>query len=215
MNSLELYRLIGDIVIYALPVIAFVYFISFIRNNRAYKIFTIYLLLIAFIQLGSYYVGRGWLNRNNLYYSHYYFIIQFILLSFFYYELLKSFFIKLVLIMVLLFICFQFIDDPTIYFRYNQLGMSVTQTILVFYSIIYFYKSLNDKRDFIICNIGLLVYLLPSTLIFASGNLVLDLDFSIETKRILINVNRFLSLIFEILIFVEWWRNYRVKVSKN
>ncbi|GAB5400198.1 MAG: hypothetical protein Aureis2KO_17830 [Aureisphaera sp.] len=209
MSSLEFFRLIGDVIIYAAPIIALIYFISFIRNNRAYKIFTIYLFLIAMIQWGSYYVGRGGLNANNLYYSHYYFISQFILLSFFYFELLKSLLIKIVLVGVLLFVSYQFIDDPTIYLRYNPLGMAITHAILVVYAMIYLYKSLQGKKEFIIVNMGLLIYLISSTLIFASGNLVLDLDFSIETKRILINVNRFLALLFQILVLIEWFKNYR------
>ncbi len=215
MSSLEFFRLIGDIVIYTSPIIALIYFISFIRNNKAYKVFAVYLLLIALIQLGSYYVGRGYLHKNNLYYSHYYFISQFILLSFFYYELLRNNLIKLILAITLLFVSYQFISDVSIYTRYNPLGMSITHAILVVYAMIYLYKSLQGKKEFIIVNVGLLIYLISSTLIFASGNLVLDLDFSLETKRILINVNRFLSLIFQILVLVEWLRNYRPKFKTN
>ncbi len=207
----EFYRLIGDIVIYLAPIISILYFIGFIKFNRAYKVFTFYLFFISLVQIGAYYVGRGYWCEPNLYYSHYYFIAQFILLSVFYNELLELKWIKYVLGAGLIFIAYQFIDDPSIYYRYNSIGMFFTQMIIVIYSIIYFYKSLTVSRGFIIVNIGIFMYLLSSALIFVSGNIVLSLDFSLETKRILINVNRFLSITFQTLIFIEWWRNYRPK----
>ena len=110
----------------------------------------------------------------------------------------------------MVFISYQFINDGTIFYRYNPLGMTITQTLLVVYAILYLYKTLQGKFEFVIANVGLLVYLISSTLIFASGNLVLDLDIPEETRFKLVNLNRLLSLVFLFLLFVEWWRNYRI-----
>jgi len=205
----EFFKSIGHLTIYISVGIAILYYIGLIRNNKAYKIFTLYLVSIAVVQLGAYYVGFGGSGKNNLYFSHFYHISQFILLSLFYFELVKRKEIWVVMILVLLFLGYQFIDNSNIYFEYNPLGMSITQTILVIYSILYFYRCLKDKGDFLIVNIGIFFYLLSSTLIFASGNLVLNIDVSEEIRLVLVNVNRVLYLVFQILIIIEWYKIYR------
>jgi len=211
----EFTSFLGDLAIYISPIVAIIYLISFIRNDKIYKVFTIYLIAMALVQISSHYVGRGGLNKTNLYFSHIFYISQFIILSIFYLKLLSKKIIVYLLLIVLLLISIQFINDPSIFFRYNPIGMSFTQIILVVYSIIYLYKSLTNKGEFVIVNIGILIYLLSSTLIFASGNLVLDLNISKETRLVLVNVNRMLSIIFQILVFIEWYRNYRIRVSRN
>lgn len=211
----DFFKFLGDVTVYVSLALGLIYFIGFVRNNRAYKLFTVYLFLVSIIQLIALYIGRWGLGESNLYMAHFYYLSQFILLSFFYFELLKKPIIKVILFIVLLFIAYQFFQDPNIFFHYNPLAMTITQGSLVVYSILYLYKTLKGKSEFIIVNIGLLIYLLSSTLIFASGNLVLDLDIPEETKFTLINVNRILTIVFQILIFIEWWRNYRTKISKN
>lgn len=207
----EFFYILGIFAIFLTALSAILYFIGFTRNSKAYKIFTLYLLLISIIQITAYFIGKGWLGKPNLFLSHFYFVIQFVYLSFFYYELLRYRFIKYVIIPVLIFIACQFIIDPDIFFRYNPLGATVTQFVLVVYTILYFYKNLTEKGEFIIVNMGFFFYLISSTLIFASGNLVLDLNISEDTRFILLNVNRVLTLFIQILIFTEWYRNYRKK----
>jgi len=190
------------------------FFKSFARNNKAFKFFNIYLLLIAIVQILTIYIGQI-LHKPNLFLSHFYFIFQFIFLSLFYFELLQLKLVKTFLFAVMALLVFQYFEHPELFFKYNALGMSLTQMILVFYSILYFYKSLSGKGEFVIVNIGIFFYLLSSTLIFASGNLVLNLDISEATQFTLINVNRILILVFQILIFIEWYRNYRIKSIVN
>jgi hypothetical protein len=91
--------------------------------------------------------------------------------------------------------------------------MIITHAILVLYALLYFYKSLSGKGEFLIVNVGVFFYLLSSTLIFASGNLVFNLNVSKSVVDILIQVNVDLYLVFQILIFIEWYRNYRKKPS--
>ncbi len=189
---------------------ATLYLKSLIRDNRALRFFTLYLIIIGIIQLASIVIGKVF-HQPNLFLSHFYFISQFVLLTLFYNELLQFKRIKVVLWGVLLFIGYQFISDPEIFFRYNPLGMAITNAIIVVYAILYFYKSLTASRGFIIVNIGVFFYLLSSTLIFASGNLVLDLGLSEKMNFYLINVNRVLYLLLQILITLEWYRNYRRK----
>jgi len=187
-------------------VLGILYFIGFVKNSKAYKAFTLYLLCIGLIQVVSYFYGRGWLRESNLFLSSYYFISQFILLSLFYYYLLKKSSIKYILYSVLGLLCIQYFVQPNVFVEYNPIGITVTQIILVIYSVYYFYISLSGKRDFIISNIAIFFYLLSSTLIFASGNLVLDLEISKTTRFILINVNRVLIVLFQGMVLVDWFR---------
>lgn len=183
-------------------------------KSRAFRYFTLFLLFTVIILITTTLIGKVF-HQPNLFLSNIYLVVQILFLSLFYKELLTWKWIHIVLLIVLGFIAYQYIADPTLAIKYNPLGLSITHVILVGYSIMYFYKSLNTKSEFLIVNIGIFVYLLSSSLIFASGNLVLDLDISDDTRFMLINVNRFLFLTLQFLIFIEWYKNYRIKKSND
>ncbi len=190
------------------------YLKSFARKSKAFKIFTIYLVSMSIIQVSSTFLGKI-LHQENLFLSHYFFIAQFLFLSLFYKELLKSKYIIGVLIFGLIYIIYQYFDDPNLYFKYNAIGITITQSIIVIYTIIYFYKSLAINNKFIVINIGVFLYLTSSTLIFASGNLIFNLKISEAMNYLLININRILYFVFQILIFIEWRKNYYKKTLKS
>ena len=183
------------------------YLKSFAENSKAFKIFTIYLVVIAIIQATMKYINDV-LDQQNLFLFIYYFILQFVLLSLFYKELLNAKWIYLVTIVALVFFGVQYVMEPDMYYRYNPIGASVAQGIIVIYSIMYFYKCLSEQGEFLIVNVGIFMYLLSSTLIFSSGNLVFDLNFPKTTAKLLTNINLFLYLAFQLLIIVEYWKNY-------
>jgi len=185
------------------------YLKGFVSNGKAFKIFTIYLLVISVIQLFSKLVIKVWELDSNLFLSHYYFIFQFVLLSLFYVQLLRFKWIYYVLGLVMVFLAYQYINDPSLYFRYNAIGMFLTHVLIVAYALVYLYKSLDGKKEFTIVNIGIFIYLLSSSLIFASGNLVFNIDVPESFSDLLIYINKFLFFVFQILIFTEWYRNYR------
>ncbi len=190
------------------------YFKSFIKEDKAFKVFTIYLLLICLIQLTTMFIGKV-LHKPNLFLSHFYFIIQFVFLSLFYKELLKSKLVIYILLSILGTLTYQYIDDPEIFFRYNTIGISITQSILIVYAIVYLYRCLQGENLFLIVNVGLFLYLVSSTLIFASGNLIFNLNISDSMNFLLINTNRILYFLFQILIFIEWRKNYYKKIPKS
>lgn len=181
-------------------------------QNMAFRYFTINILLVSLIQVSALILGKI-LHEPNLFLSHAYMAVQFGFLSLFYASLLKANWIKYVCGVVFLILIAQYFVDPSLFLKYNPIGMSITHAVLVSYAVLYFYRSLNKTKEFIIVNVAIFIYLLSSTLIFASGNLVLGLNISKETKFLLINVNRVLTLVFQILVFVEWYRNYRTKKS--
>ena len=117
-----------------------------------------------------------------------------------------------VLLIILIFLGYQFYSDPALYDQYNAVGIAITQFILIVYSIVYFYRSLSKAlNELIIVNIGVFVYLICSTLIFASGNFF-DFKFIPESGyTFLWQLNGIFYIVFQILIFIEWYRNYRAK----
>ncbi len=182
--------------------------------NKVFKIFTTYLVVMCLIQLITLFVGKI-MHKPNLFLSHFYFITQFILLSFFYAELLRNKLLLYFCLPVLGFLTYQYIEDPSLFYRYNAIGISITQGVLIIYSIIYLYRCLLGQNLFLIINVGLFLYLISSTLIFASGNLIFNLDISESMNYLLINTNRILYFLFQILIFIEWRKNYYKKIPKS
>lgn len=210
----EFWKILADFTIYFSLVYPLLYLKAFAKNNRAYKIFTIYLIVVGLIALLMYLVIKLFEYQSNLFLSHWYFILQFVLLSLFYRELLKFKWIYYILALSLFFLGYQYVSDPGLYNRYNALGMVSTQIVIVFYALLYMYRSLSAKKEFTIVNIGIFVYLMASSLIFASGNLVFNIEVPVEFSDLLANINTVLYLAFQILIFVEWWKNYSVQRTK-
>lgn len=200
---------LSNVIFILLSFVSILYFIGFAKQSKAYKIFAIYLFAMFIIEwLLRVIVLFDW-NDSTLFLFVYYFVFQFIILSLFYQTLLNFRWIFYVLVAGLLFFVFQYINDPEMYFRYNPIGVVVGQGVIVIYSLLYFYKLLSEKGEFVIVNSGIFFYLLTSMLIFASGNLVFNIKISTETILFLGKIIRVLYFIFLILIMIEWYRNYR------
>ena len=205
-------RAIVDITVMLSIVLSVIYLIGFARNSKAYKCLTAYLALICVIQVLSFYLVRI-KSENNLFLSHYYYVSQFLTLTFFYYYLLKQKWILWLLGTVLIFLGYQYFKDPELYVKYNAVGIALTQTVLVMFALLYLYRSLSVKNEFVLVNVGMFIYLLTSVIIFASGNLIFDIEVPRDVSRFLNNLNAVFYLILQGLFFVEWFRNYR-PVSK-
>lgn len=203
-----LYQIFTNLLVLISLILPVLYLRGYRKLGNAYKLITWYLILVAVIQIFlTLYAYNKW---NNLFMSHFYFIGQFTLLSMFYNTLLKKKWIFWVLVFVLLGLVVQYILDPSIFFVFNSYGMSVTQTILVLYAFLYFQKSLTIKGGFLYINTGVLFYLITSVLYFASYNLFLELEVKNKPLKYIYWLHQLLYFVFEILIFVEWYKNYRV-----
>ncbi|WP_299015611.1 hypothetical protein [uncultured Polaribacter sp.] len=155
------------------------------------------------------------LGENNLYLSHYYFIGQFILLSIFFSKILNGkklvAAIKKILIAIIILLIGYYSFYPKDYFRWNVFEIAITSIPLLIYSFIFFTQKIDFKANnlFIYFNSGFFVYLLSSTLLFTLGNIGLE---NIEIKPIKIivwKINSFLYLSYQILVFAEWYKNFR------
>jgi|TARA_R110002020_G_scaffold199778_2_gene401472 hypothetical protein len=209
MTDISLY--IADALTIVSIILAVLYVIGFTKNGKAYRYFTCYLILVAVIQIIMYvYAGK---KMNNIFLFHYYFIGQFIFLSLFYKELIQKKWVLYILVLVLIGLGTNYAIHPEIFNEYHTIGVSITQSIIVVYALIYYYQSLTGRNLFLLVNTGILLYFMTSILFFASGNLIIDLNLPKETQRYIGIVNQFLYFIFLVLIFIEWYRSHRVKLA--
>ncbi len=212
MSILEILSYIGTFI---LLINTIIYSISFSFKKEAYSFFCVYLLIMLIITLLTTYYNSQ--KVNNLFLSHYYFLSQFILLSLFYKYVFENkknkLLINTTLILIIYFLVLQYAMDTTLFQIFNLTEVVVTSLPLIIYSIIFFYQNLNAKVKFIYINIGVFMYLLCSMLLFASGNLMIELDPLIN--KIVWIVNASLYIVFQILIFIEWRKNYYRKIPKS
>jgi hypothetical protein len=181
------------------------------KKSVSLNIFTLYLCVTLVIQLSFNYLFFQ--KTNNLYLSHYYSIFQFILLSLFYRKIFKTAQLKriveIIFATVIIILTTQYINKPQIYFEFNLLEIVLTSLSIVTFSVIYFYQSLTEKMEFMYLNYGVFIYLLSSTLIFCSGNFVSSIEVLIG--RILWFIESVLFIVYQILIFIQWYETLRSK----
>jgi hypothetical protein len=181
------------------------------KKSVSLNIFTLYLCVTLVIQLSFNYLFFQ--KTNNLYLSHYYSIFQFILLSLFYRKIFKTAQLKriveIIFATVIIILTTQYINKPQIYFEFNLLEIVLTSLSIVTFSVIYFYQSLTEKMEFMYLNYGVFIYLLSSTLIFCSGNFVSSIEVLIG--RILWFIKSVLFIVYQILIFIQWYETLRSK----
>lgn len=207
---MSLLSLIIDLNVLLILINATLYLQRYRTFKTSLKVFTIYLLLIGIIQLITRILSV--LVIDNLFLSHYYFVIQFIFLSMMYRKIIDKQILKniigIIFIVVLVFLASEYILNPSKYFKFNLNEILVTTVPLIFYSFIFFIQSLNsNNKSLIYINSGIFVYLLCSTLIFSSGNLMPDLDPKIN--KIIWSANALLYMIYQSLVFIDWYKNFR------
>ncbi|MFC4749225.1 hypothetical protein [Flavobacterium branchiicola] len=147
-----------------------------------------------------------YLREDNLYFVNSFFIGQMILLGLFYNSLLtnkkQKIFVKSTLISALLIFAVQFSIDPNQFFKYNLFGITLTSLLIVVFALLHFYNMLTESKKYYYTSIGVIFYLLASTVLYVVGNL--SLEFSTDLKYIIWLVNAFLLLIYYLFILYDW-----------
>ena len=183
---------------------------SFVYNKgKAFKYISYYIFSISLIQILSIVIVK--IYDSNLFLSHFYFLIQFVFISLFYKEILKeklaSKMIKVSFIVIPAIILSQYLIDVKLFNSFNLLEVLLTSVPILILSLLYYFKSLTEKIIFPYVNTGVFIYLLGSTLIFASASVTTGL--SRDLNKYLWRINSILYLIFQFLIFYEWYKNIR------
>lgn len=192
------------------------YFTGFAGNSKAYKIFSVYLLSIFIIQALMEILARC--NYSNLFLSGYYLFAQFIFLScFFYYLFLpvnnkKSGFVKYFSAPLVIILLAQYFFDKGLYYTFNPPGFLVTSLVLVTYAVMYLAEMLTQKPFFNYATTGIFIYLISSSLIFASSTSIITLNNNMFA--ILWQINAVLFIIYQLLILWEWKQHFFRKTTK-
>lgn len=188
-----------------------VFAMCFSNQGKAFRIFTVYIAVIGVIQIASRVLSS--LGMGNLFLSHFYFIAQFIILSFFYLELLKEKYqrkiIKLTLILVLSFLGIQYAINPKLFFEFNLFEIFITSFSIIIFSAFHFYNMLNEKKEFYYINMGILLYLFGSTILFLVGNLTVTL--SRELTKIPWILNALFYVFYQLFVLYEWKKSFSKK----
>lgn len=184
---------------------------GFSRNGKAFKIFTVYTAVIFMIQFISAILFEY--KMNNLYLSHAYFILQFVLLSFFYLEILKEK-IQRKIVLYALYICplilaLQYYNDPELFFKFNLFEIFITSFLLIVYATFYLYNLLTEKKLFYYINLGLLLYMFGSTVLFLVGNLVVSFGPKFDEISWILNAG--LYIIYQLFILYD----YKIMLKKS
>lgn len=186
-----------------------------VSKDLAYKYFAIYLLCTAINQLTGTILFE--LEIPNLYLANTYLIMQFLMLSLFYYEIFKEQkkrkYILVMMFILLTVLGVQYAWTPDLFFQYNTVGVIVTSTVLIFYSITYFFNYISDKElKLYLVNSGILIYLLGTILLFSIANIGLKLEQ--ETEIALWILNAFIFLVFQVIILVQWYIDRKKKKNR-
>ncbi|RXM41772.1 hypothetical protein BOW57_19500 [Flavobacterium sp. YO64] len=189
------------------------YSYSFFRKEKANVFFVSYLAFSFLLQI--YMEIIYFLRGNNLLAINIFFVGQMILLGLFYNSLMhiknQKLFVKTSLIIALMVLGMQFIMDPNQFFKFNLFEITLTSLLIVVFALIHFYNMLTENKEYYYISIGIVFYLLTSTVLFLVGNLSPEL--SADLKYITWMLNAFLIVVYQLFILYDWIKSNPKKGS--
>jgi len=208
-----------DLVIYSAYFVLLInlvlYTYSFFRLEKANGFFVFYLAFVFIMQFSLELMYR--FAMNNLFAINIFFIGQIILLGLFYRSILKyrqqKTFVTWSLVVTLLILGIQFCIDFTQFLKFNLFAISITSLLIVVYALLHFYNMLTSNKEYYYFTIGVVFYLLTSTILFLVGNLTIGL--SNEFKLMSWTLNAFLLLAYYLFILFQWKVSFSSKNKIN
>jgi hypothetical protein len=138
-----------------------------------------------------------------------------ILLGLFYNSLFQlkaqKIFVKATLIIALLILGIQFIMDSNQFLKFNLFEITLTSLLIVVFALLHFYNMLTENKRYYYVSIGIVFYLLASTVLFLIGNLSTGL--SADLKYLSWQLNAFLLIVYYLFILYEWKVSFFKKES--
>lgn len=208
-----------DLVIYSayfvLLINVVLYMYSFFRLEKANVFLVLYLAFVFVMQFALEVMYH--LAMNNLFAINIFFIGQMILLGLFYRSILKNKeqknFVSWSLVSALLVLGIQLCIDLTQFLKFNLFAITITSLLIVVYALLHFYNMLTGNKEYYYLTIGVIFYLLTSTILFLVGNLTIGL--SNEFKLMSWTLNAFLILVYYLFILFEWKVTFSLKKKIN
>ncbi|MET3027519.1 hypothetical protein ABXT06_12620 [Flavobacterium sp. UW10123] len=187
------------------------YTFSFFQEEKANVFFVSYLAFSTVLQFSMELVYH--LGMNNLFLVNIFFIGQMIILGLFYNSLFcnkaQKIFVKTSLLIALLILFVQFVMDSSQFLKFNLFEITLTSLLIVVFALLHFYNMLTENKKYYYISMGIVFYLLASTVLFLIGNLSTGL--SADLKYLSWQLNAFLLIVYYLIILFEW----KVSFSKN
>lgn len=207
----------NDVLIYStyfvLLINLIVYSYSFFRKEKANVFFVAYLAFCFAMQFTMELLYH--LSMTNLIVLNTFFIGQMVLLGIFYNSLttirIQKIFIKISLIIALLVLVIQFSMDSSEFLKFNLFEITLTNLLTVIFALFHLYNMLTESKIYYYTTVGLVFYLLASTVLYLIGNFSLGL--SKDLKYLTWILNAFLILIYQFLILYDWIKNFYKKAT--
>lgn len=190
--------------------------ISFFKKEKVNGFFLSYLLFATIMQLSM--EAMYHLHKDNLFLMNLFFIGQMFLMGLFYGSLSvlkkQKRIIYSTIALALSVIAVHCWLDYEQFFKYNLLVIVITNLSVIVFAVFHLYNMLSAEKKYYYVTIGLIQYLLASTMIFLVGNI--NAKLSNEFKFLLWTFNSGLIVIFYLFILYEWKVNYfRKKETKK
>ena len=182
------------------------------EKSNAYKFISLYLIFSFIIQIISSYLAS--IKANNLFYFHIFNIGQFILMCLFFKTILKNKIFKIILKYIIFIVPISlvvfYIFNQKLLLSFNIVEIFICSIPLLVLSFMLFIEKMDSKnKKYIYFNSGFFLYLICSTLLFSAGNLEKD------TRDVIWWTNSILYLVYQLLIFVEWYKNLREPIKRQ
>lgn len=185
-----------------------VYSYSFFRKGKANVFFVSYLIFSSAMQFTMELLYQ--LGMTNLVVVNIFFIGQMIILGLFYNSLtqIKSqkVFIKISLALALLVLAIQFSINSSEFLKFNLFEITLTNLLIVVFALFHFYNMLTENKTYYYTSVGVVFYLLASTVLYLIGNLSVGL--SNDLKLLSWILNSFLVLCFQLFILFDWIKSF-------
>ena len=97
-----------------------------------------------------------------------------------------------------------------LFYKFNLFEIFITSLPLIIYATFHLYNLLNEEKEFYYINIGLLIYLFGSTIVFLSANLLITLD-SGRSFGMIYSLNVYLYIVYQLFILYD----LKIMNSKN
>ncbi|VVU99177.1 hypothetical protein FVB9532_00429 [Mesonia oceanica] len=191
----------------ALLINVILYLIGFRNSSNTYKVVFLYLILSFLIQGIALVFSQ--LSLNNHFLSTYYLLIRFSLLSLFFFCLFREIGLNrlkntvlVISSIALLTVLSQYLMKPTLYYQFNPIGFLITSLVLIVFAVIYLYELLSRKNYYLFFVLGLLIYLISSSIIFISATDIININNELNYYIWIINASLYLG--YQVLISWQW-----------
>ncbi|PWB19040.1 hypothetical protein, partial [Flavobacterium sp. HTF] len=154
---------------------------------------------------------------KNLLLVNFFFIGQFILLGLFFKSLSEDKKQKKCMQISMFFVLFlltcQYIYNYNFLFEFNLFAITLTSLFLVCNALMHLYNQLTIEKKYFFITIGVIIYMLSSTVLYLIGNLTNDL--SSDLKYLSWRLNAFLFIVYHLFILYEWKASFFKKEKSS